>query len=522
VVYKILNEKGINMAKYVSQKLLPIFLGIGVLAPAYYIYDAYTKSLTPSVFESSANRLGFNGYKKTDQTINAAQHQEALLKQFQMAGYFQPENLWHTINHLGVKDPITTFTKMYSAVKRSKADQSDPSKFNAKILRKNLGKGTKLDEQDAMDFLLYTAQNAFGRKPGQERNELSYQDWMNKYKQDYFEAAKILRLIDREIPAHKEYDEAWIAGASRIGVLTRIIDYHYILSKYGIKIKGKTEILGGERGLWANIDGITPIVRDKIMEAYKTKSDLDTIDISLPVGEDKERVEEGKEYITSLAARYGIKLNPTSPFIQYTTKEDCPPGHFPARLYPNYAEGESRKLTETLMSQDLIATYLPSLNTITTVDTLAEQHQRPTTSSTARDAATKFVKRIADGEFGDQREFVILYETNNPYIERQEIATQREVNKVLKAYKLDRSYIIKIEGVGFKCKQDVTTVHSELAALIAEKWKTATGEDVSPKRPIEKLLFQTRDNSSLTTPWPDISEVDTGRVFQDFFDEYLS
>ena len=52
------------MAKYVSQKLLPIFLGISVLAPAYYIYDAYTKSLTPSVFESSANRLGFNGYKK--------------------------------------------------------------------------------------------------------------------------------------------------------------------------------------------------------------------------------------------------------------------------------------------------------------------------------------------------------------------------------------------------------------------------------------------------------------------------
>lgn len=258
------------------------------------------------------------------------------------------------------------------------------------------------------------------------------------------------------------------------------------------------------------------------MEAYKTKSDLDTIDISLPVGEDKERVEEGKEYITSLAARYGIKLNPTAPFIQYTTKEDCPPGHFPARLYPNYAEGESKKLTETLMSQDLIATYLTSLNTITTVDTLAEQHQRPTTSSTARDAATKFVKRIADGEFGDQREFVILYETNNPYIERQEIATQREVNKVLKAYKLDKSYIIKIEGVGFKCKQDVTTVHSELAALIAEKWKTATGENVSPKRPIEKLLFQTRDNSSITIPWPNNSEVDTGRVFQDFFDEYLS
>jgi len=512
------------MAKYIFQKLAPIFVGVGILAPTvYFTYDGYTKSITPSTFELAANRLGFNGYKKADKIVSAANQQEALLKQLQMAGYFQPEKLWQTINHLGIKDPAATFTKIYSSVKKSKADQSDPNKFNAKILRKNLGKGTELDEQDAMDLILYISQNAFGRKQGQERNELASQDWMNKYKQDYFEAAKILGLIDREIPAHKDYDEAWIAGASRIGVLTRIIDYHYTLSKYGINIRGGTEVLAGERGLWANIDGITPIVRDKILEAYKTKSDLDTVDISLPVGEDRSRVEEGQEYMTGLADRYGIKLNPTLPFIQYTTKEDCPPGHFPARLYPNYAVGESRKLSETLMSQDLIATYLPSLNTITTVDTLANQHQRPTTASTARDAATKLVKNILAENYGNQKEFTVLFETNNPYIERQTIAAQREVNKVLKDHKLDKKgYKIKIEGVGFKCKQDVATVHSELAALITEKWKTATGEDILTKRSIEKLLFQTRDNSSINTHWSDISEVGTGSLVQDFFDEYLS
>ncbi len=220
------------MAKYIFQKLAPIFVGVGILAPTtYFTYDGYTKSITPSVFELAANRLGFNGYKKIDKTINAAQHQEALLKQLQIAGYFQPKNLWNTINHLGVKDPTATFTKIYSAVKKSKADQSDPSKFNAQILRKDLGKGTELDEQDTMDFILYTAQNAFGRKPGQERNELAAQDWMNTHKTDYFAAAATLRLIDREIPAQKEYEEAWIAGASRIGVLARIIDYHYTLSK---------------------------------------------------------------------------------------------------------------------------------------------------------------------------------------------------------------------------------------------------------------------------------------------------
>ncbi len=504
-------------------------MGIGILAPtAYFTYDGYTKSITPSTFELAANRLGFNGYKKAGQTISAAKHQEALLKQLQMAGYFHSEKLWQAINHLEVKDPTATFMQIYSAVKKSKADKSNPNEFNAKILRKNLGKGTELDEQDVMDLILYTAQNAFGRKLGQERNELVSQDWMNKYQKEYFTAAATLRLIDREVPEHQYYDLAWIAGASRIGVLARIIDYHYILSKYGIKVGGETAVLTGERGLWANIDGITPLVRDRLMEAYKTKSDLDIVDISLPVGEDRARIEEGQEYMTGLAARYDIRLNSLYPFIQYTTKEDCPPGHFPARVYPNYAVSESRKLTETLMSQDLILTFLPnSAQTITIIDTLADQHQRPTTASTARDAATRFVERIVNGEFGYKKEFIILFETNNPYIERQTIATQREVNKVLKDYKLNtKGYIVKVDGVGFKCKQDVATVHSEFAALIAEKWKTATesqAEGISPKRPIEKLQFQTRDNSLITLPQPDISEVGvSGDLFQDLFDEYLS
>ncbi len=110
------------MAKFVYRKLLPIFVG-GVLAlTAYFTYDGYTKSVTPSTFELAANRLGFNGYTKYNQTISAAKQQEALLKQLQIAGYLQPEKLWQTINHLGVKNPATTFTKIYSAVQKSQAD----------------------------------------------------------------------------------------------------------------------------------------------------------------------------------------------------------------------------------------------------------------------------------------------------------------------------------------------------------------------------------------------------------------
>jgi len=71
-------------------------------------------------------------------------------------------------------------------------------------------------------------------------------------------------------------------------------------------------------------------------------------------------------------------------------------------------------------------------------------------------------------------------------------------------------YKIKVEGVGFKCKQDVATVHSELGALVAEKWKTAVEiypENLQLKRSIESLQFQTRDNSGAVPPVPDMSEI---------------
>jgi hypothetical protein len=335
------------MAKYAFHKLVPTVVGIGILIPTtYFAYDGYIKSIAQSNFEIAANRLGFTGYKKAGKAISAQEHQEALLNQLQIAGYLQPTNLWKAIIGLGVKDPVTAFKQIYPAIKKSQADQGDPSKFNAKILRKNLGKGTELDEQDTMDLLFYLAQNAFGRKSGQERNELSSQDWMKKYEEIYLSNAKLLRLIDREVPELQSYDAALIAGASRIGVIARIVDYHNIISKYSIKVSGETAILAGSRELWANIDGIIPNVRDRLIEAYKAKTDLDTLDISLPVGEDQARIAEGREYMQGLAVRYNIRLNESSPFIQYTTKEECPPGHFPGRVYPNYAEGENRKLTE--------------------------------------------------------------------------------------------------------------------------------------------------------------------------------
>jgi DNA-binding transcriptional regulator YhcF (GntR family) len=97
----------------------------------------------------------------------------------------------------------------------------------------------------------------------------------------------------------------------------------------------------------------------------------------------------------------------------------------------------------------------------------------------------------------------------------------------LKEYNLsNKGYIVKVEGVGFKCKQDVAVIHSEFGALIAEKWKNAVESQkelgILPKRAIESLQFQTRDNSGPIIPEPDVSDVDlSGNFFQGLFDQYL-
>lgn len=68
---------------------------------------------------------------------------------------------------LADKDPLTTFKQIYSAVKISNADCSNLCQFNARLLRKNLGKNADLSVQDVMDLLLAISQSAYGRKPGQ-------------------------------------------------------------------------------------------------------------------------------------------------------------------------------------------------------------------------------------------------------------------------------------------------------------------------------------------------------------------
>jgi len=421
------------------------------------LYQGYKKSTNSSIFEQAAESLGFKAYKKGSKTVSAQEHQEAFLKILQMPGYFTPTKLWQGIKALDLKEPEVVFKKLYSAVKKSKADQIF-DQFNAKVLRKNFGKDSGLDDQDMRDLLLYLSQNAFNRKIGQERNELKSLKWMQEHEEEFNEAAEVLKLIDRHEPNYPVYDIAWIAGASRVGLLARIIDYIFTTSKYYLTIKENPIVLARARELWANLDGITPTVLEKLEHASGQITDMDLLDASVPVGENNERIEEGKRYMSNLAQNNGIKLNKLSPLIEYQNKNECPEGRMPGRIYLNYADEEQNRLTETIMSYDLLEKYLPNSLVI---DSNLGLEQRPNTASTARDAFIHLIQKIQKGEYADQEEFLILFVSNNPYIERQTIVSQREINKLLKATNLsDKGYSIKLDGVGFKCKQDVATVHS--------------------------------------------------------------
>ncbi|WP_341763583.1 hypothetical protein [Candidatus Tisiphia endosymbiont of Beris chalybata] len=473
------------MTRPITKAFLTISL-IGI--PLGFTFGVYKHSVTPSKFELAAQELSLN-----------KSQQEALLKIFHLAGYFKPTKLWNDLLLFYKTDnPEEIFHSIMHSLKNATPQQGDISQLNLKLLRKNLFKdNTKIEVEDVKAWMLYVAQNAFNRKAGQERNELTQEDWMDKYKEQYIKAAKELGLIDEIFPNAQEYDEAWIAGASRIGLLARIFYYNKLYEQ--MKIKGDTIVLAGERPLWANLDGIDPKVYQQLLNAYNKKLDINNLDIALAIGENNDRTKEGKEYISSLADNNNIKLDQDKPFIEYQQLQECPKGLFPGRVYPNYANSQSKKLTESLMSIDLINNFLNSKATI--IDTLSINNQRPNTISTARDAAKLFIEKILKGEFGEQKDFGILLISNQPYIKRQELGIATTVNAVLEEHHI-KGYNLKVVGVGFSNKQDIPTIHSEMAAYIAELYKQQSNLVTAPnKYDSEKLSFQTR------IPYPEIEHI---------------
>lgn len=231
------------------------------------------------------------------------------------------------------------------------------------------------------------------------------------------------------------YDGAWIAGASRLSMSKYIINLNYYINAKHISINGETVVLTGERELWANIDGIFPSVKKILLEISRNNYDIDSTIFPTSTDDESDRIDEGKAYIMHLAKFYNIKLNTLEPFVQYKNKDECPPNRYPNRIYANYDSNETAKLTEALMSADLIKTYLNTTSSkIYIVNAVSENGTRLDTATTARGASERLVRSIIAGEYGDKKNFTILFCSSNPYIDRKTLSLYND--RLIRCYKI--------------------------------------------------------------------------------------
>lgn len=467
-----------------------------------FVHSCSSDQTKLSDFEKAAFNLGFKGLESKNLSISREEQQEALLQVFYFAGYFRSEVVWEAIVNLELENPEDLFKKINKVLEKNGASQDNFEKFDAGALRKDFLGLASLDENDIADFILYFAQNAFAREKDKERYQLSAEDWMNKYEKEYLQAVAKLGLIDRVEPTFEVYDEAWIAGASRQGFTFRILDYVFNLK--AVKVLGLTILLAGNRPLWAEIDGMTPKIHKDIEFAIEDKANID--DMILPIEDMEEKIQEGRDYMAFLAKKNSIKINSENEFIIYNTTDKIPKGFVAGRTYLNYFSIETGILTETTLANELAERYFLGRTNVKVrvINTESSNSNRPTTATTARDAVKKIIERVKRGEDGcsNNMQFRILLHSNQPYVERQTLVVQKEVDQELEKVGVSNIEIV-IDGVGYANRQSIAVIHSELGALINEKYIKAVQTGlIKSRRDIKTIQYSTRKKSIVMKPIP--------------------
>lgn len=413
------------------------------------------------------NNLGFRSQNHSSTTqFSDSQIHLAIIENLYFAGYFKEQLIWQAINLIGfdkygnntnqiwTKTPQLAFLLMYKVIKKSGALQDNPQLFKADYLLQHLFGEDIFDIQDIEDFIVYlVCQNAFGRIPNQERNEITPQIWMQIYQQQYLENAQKIGLIEEIKPTFKKYDESWVMGAGRYRTMTRIAHLKQLIDS-GFEV-GKVRLLSGNRELWVEIDNIGD-------------------------------VDEAKDFMLKIAEKNNIKIDAKKPFITRNVLGS-------PRTYINYHSGETKKLTETLMMAEIYENIFAK-NEVTLIDDISKKH-RPTTESTVENIAKYvFQNRFAeDGDLKDQAEIVIMIISNQPYCERQKLTTKRVVEKIVH-HKISKKIIFDAVGES-ALNSGVKSIHSEFAALMAEKfWQYTkkTAHNVKRKRVPQKMIFSSR------------------------------
>lgn len=423
-----------------------------VVAAAYAMFTAgmalhetYQYSHKPSPLQLAMQRAGFNNTQ-----------QQALVKILFYSGYLEPQKLWQdSVEFEGITgvNAYQLYHSIIATIKHSKQNWqlNSASEPNSKLLVKNLFKDIDLPADVVAAWVVYITQNAFGRKAGEERNVLSNNNSMDTLlREKQLQAFKELGLIDEISPKLSQYSGVWILGGSFVKLIKRIEDFKVKLNN---KIVGEITILAGERPLCVELDG--------------------------------------EEVMLKLAQGMGIPFNQENPFIRNQN-----------RTYLNY----EKPLTETEMAAYLNDQLLNGKATV--IDTKAENNQRPTTETTARDAGKALIAKIQQGEYKEQKDISIAVVSDQPYILRQTISVNRVVQKLFQESKLNEAgYKIKVEGCGPGVdleKANPQAINSENAALVGEALKDILLQS-QYKDSMEQLFYQHRKSLDPATlpPMPE-------------------
>ncbi|MEM6338938.1 MAG: hypothetical protein AAF673_03320 [Pseudomonadota bacterium] len=215
----------------------------------------------------------------------------------------------------------------------------------------------------------------------------------------------------------------------------------------------------------------------------------------------------GVEHMIYLASKLGIKINNDEQTIIYKSGDEMPSGFMPDRTYLNYIDPQNF-LTETDMVYDVLDVL--SEGKIKVSDTeRSSDGNRTDTSSTAKDYANSFIKKIQSGHFGDQKEFIIYIQSSQPYVKRQTLAVKKEIDIAIEESGIEGLKIIA-EGVVYGVGEiSIKRIHSKLSYLVSVKYQDALTEnnDINTERHLRDLQFSTRNNLEISDPIPVFPEV---------------
>jgi hypothetical protein len=423
-----------------------------------------------SKFSLVLQNIGFKAKstKRSPQKIkklSTSDIHQAFINNVYFAGYLKEQIIWQAINLIDYnkgrkpncpwgQNSQSAFLLIQQTLRKSGASQDNNQLFNPKYLLKNLFAEDIFDMEDIEDFIVYLiCQNAFGRVADQERNEIKQENWTQTYHQKYLENANKIGLIENIDPLLSRYDESWVMGAGRYRTMTRIKHLKQIIDS-GVDV-GTIRLLSGNRELWVEIDNIS--------------DDL-----------------EAKNFMIELAKKNNIKINQQQPFITRNTSGKT-------RTYLNYQNNETKKLTETLMTEEIYKNIF-STHHHTTIDDNAQSY-RPTTESTVKNITENIFKNrcTKNGDLKNKAKIAVMIISNQPYCKRQKLTTKRVVDKIIN-HKISKKIIFDAVGES-AFNNSITTIHSEFAALMSEQfWQyiKKTSHLKPRKRAPHKMIFSTK------------------------------